>query len=403
MYANYVDECKNTSPFSYVKYTRQIRELNISFAKLGSEECEICDEHMVHLKRNVKNNDISNESEEANRRSKKIDMMTTCNGECEKCSLWKDHYKKYCETRSAYKNDKYLVGIESDTLFQSADMQKIILLPRLPEYKVCIFTKRLVVINQSFAPLNKEEVGKKKSLAVIWHEEIKGRNDEDVTSAFLKCMNFVDFRDYENFVLWFDNCAGRNKNWTLYTALTNYVNLNDAPKSITLKYFAVGHTFMSADSFHHRIESEMKKMKDVCDWSDFKKCVQNAGQYVEMEIEDFKNHESGLTQSKASKETRPLLDTISVVRFEKGSFDLSFKTSHSDSEFKKSIFLQKKIITRMTRNEYKVESFLLRRGIKKKKKEDIVKKLDPLMKPSRLRFFEDLVSEEDIPDMMVCH
>ena len=235
-------------------------------------------------------------------------------------------------------------------MFLSADRQKIILLPRLPGYKVCIFTKRLVVINQSFAPLNKEEVSKKKSLAAIWHEEIKGRNDEDVTSAFLKCMNFVDFRDYENFVLWLDNCAGQNKNWTLYTALTNYVNLNDAPKSITLKYFAVGHTFMSADSFHHRIESEMKKMKDVCDWSDFKKCVQNAGQYVEMEIEDFKNHESGLTQSKASKETRPLLDTISVVHFEKGSFDLSFKTSHSDSEFKKSIFLQKKIITRMMRN-----------------------------------------------------
>ena len=55
-------------------------------------------------------------------------------------------------------------------------------------------------------------VSKKKSLAVIWHEEIKGRNDEDVTSAFLKCMNFVDFRDYENFVLWLDNCAGQN--WT---------------------------------------------------------------------------------------------------------------------------------------------------------------------------------------------
>ena len=57
----------------------------------------------------------------------------------------------------------------------------------------------------------------------------------------------------------------------------------------------------------------------------------------------------------------------------------------------------------MMRNEYKVKSFLLRRGINKKKKEDILKKLGPLMKPSRLRFFEDLVSEEDIPDMMICH
>ena len=89
-------------------------------------------------------------------------------------------------------------------------------------------------------------------------------------SAFLKCMNFIDFRDYE-VVLWLDNCAGQNKNWTLYTTLTNYVNLDDRPKSITLKYFGVRHTFMSADSFHRRIKVEMKKMKDVCDWSDYKK------------------------------------------------------------------------------------------------------------------------------------
>ena len=81
---------------------------------------------------------------------KKIDVMSlsTCKGECEKCSLWKDHYKKYYETRSAYKNDKDLVGIESDRLFLSADMRKVILLPRLPGYKVCVFTKGLI-INQS--------------------------------------------------------------------------------------------------------------------------------------------------------------------------------------------------------------------------------------------------------------
>ena len=54
---------------------------NILFAKLGSRECEICDEHLVHLKPDVENNDIYNESEEANERSKKIDVMSTCKGE----------------------------------------------------------------------------------------------------------------------------------------------------------------------------------------------------------------------------------------------------------------------------------------------------------------------------------
>ena len=42
MYSDYVNECKNASKrqLSYVTYTRQTRELNISFAKLGTEECE---------------------------------------------------------------------------------------------------------------------------------------------------------------------------------------------------------------------------------------------------------------------------------------------------------------------------------------------------------------------------
>ena len=42
MYSDYVNECKNASKrqLSYVTYTRQTRELNIGFAKLGTEECE---------------------------------------------------------------------------------------------------------------------------------------------------------------------------------------------------------------------------------------------------------------------------------------------------------------------------------------------------------------------------
>ena len=87
-------------------------------------------------------------------------------------------------------------------------------------------------------------------------------------------MKYVAFRDFHNFVIWLDNYAGQNKNWTLYTALTNFVNTTTGPIKITLKYFTIGHTFMSADSFHRKVEKEMKDMKEVCDWADFMKCVE---------------------------------------------------------------------------------------------------------------------------------
>ena len=134
--------------------------------------------------------------------------------------------------------------------------------------------------------------------------------------------------------------------------LTVFIYPQNGPKSITLKYFVVGHTFMSADMVKTKVKGEMKKMKNVCDWSDFTRCVQKAGQIVEMDIQDFKEHESGLTRSKASKKTRPLLDTVTAVRFEEGSFALNYKTSHSDQEYRKAIFLQKKVLTRMANNTY---------------------------------------------------
>ena len=36
-------------------------------------------------------------------------------------------------------------------------MQKVILLPRMSEYKRCLFTKRVVAINQSFVPVWKNK------------------------------------------------------------------------------------------------------------------------------------------------------------------------------------------------------------------------------------------------------
>ena len=91
----------------------------------------------------------------------------TCNDpECQICSQWLEHKHKYSLTRIAYQLDKDAAkDSTNNTLYLSSDMQKIILLPRLPGYK--LFTKRLVVINQTFAPINKEEVHNKKSLGIV--------------------------------------------------------------------------------------------------------------------------------------------------------------------------------------------------------------------------------------------
>ena len=52
MYRDYLAECdeEGAKSFSYSVYQKRVKSLNISFAKLGVEQCEECDEHVNHLK-----------------------------------------------------------------------------------------------------------------------------------------------------------------------------------------------------------------------------------------------------------------------------------------------------------------------------------------------------------------
>ena len=71
----------------------------------------------------------------------------------------------------------------------SVDMQKVIMLPRLPGLKQAIFCKRLVLFNETFAPVGCWKKSKTlKPTGVLWHEAIKGRSAEDVASAYVKIL-----------------------------------------------------------------------------------------------------------------------------------------------------------------------------------------------------------------------
>ena len=72
------------------------------------------------------------------------------------------------------------------------------------------------------------------------------------------------------YAFWMDSCFGQNNNWFLYTLLVNEANhINGTVNEIVIKYFEPGHTFMSADSFHHKVEQGMKKKKRCEDFQDF--------------------------------------------------------------------------------------------------------------------------------------
>ena len=183
---------------------------------------------------------------------------------------------------------------------------------------------------------------------------------------------------YDNFIIWLDNCASQNKIWTLITALAKFVTQPDGPNSITLKYFTKGHTFMSADSFHKRIEDAMKRMNKVCDWQDFVSCVNHAGTSLEMKVEDFFMYENWLSSSQLSKADKPLLEDVVVRQFRKGSISWYFKRSHSDEIFQEHNFLVQKHVPPILQGNLVVRN-KSPRGICSSKKKLILEKLCSLM------------------------
>lgn len=83
---------------------------------------------------------------------------------------------------------------------------------------------------------------------------------------------------------------------------------------LVVKYFEPGHTFMSADSFHHNVEKFLKRAGKVYDFQDFVSAVRSATKNVniiEIQTNDFFEWKDGTSQYKLSKiSPRPYLKTM---------------------------------------------------------------------------------------------
>lgn len=92
-------------PISYNIYRRKVNKLNISFAKLGEEKCEVCIMHSYHIV-GCTDPDVCEECIAFNKPLKTANIP---------CSFYKDDAKG-----NNNNNDKF-----------SVDLQKVFMLPRM--------------------------------------------------------------------------------------------------------------------------------------------------------------------------------------------------------------------------------------------------------------------------------
>ncbi|KAG5875181.1 hypothetical protein JTB14_028391 [Gonioctena quinquepunctata] len=177
---------------SYDLYRKILKQENISFVKLGHEECEVCEYLLLH------NEDHKNDNSAP---------------DCAICQQWDAHIKKADKSRTRYKEYAGREPVEREIVF-SVDLEKVIMLPRCDMFKNVIFSQRIIAYNESFVPVGMKKKGAIKPVAAIWHDVIAGRKIENVMSTFYSF--FLHHRDKKNIILWMDNCTTQNKNWAFF-------------------------------------------------------------------------------------------------------------------------------------------------------------------------------------------
>ncbi|RUS74781.1 hypothetical protein EGW08_017448 [Elysia chlorotica] len=196
---------------------------------------------------------------------------------CELCQHHSEHIRRRDETRAAYKMD---AGRTDDQeIITPVDLQKVMMLPRLPGLKSCAFTKRIVVFNETFAGLGTSSV-----------------NSHDISA-----------------------------------------------NEITFKYLETGHTFMAADSVHQSIKRQLKKCGDVRDFQEYADSLEKARcKVINMEATSFKLWKDHSNRANLNKGGHKL-SNVAVVQFRRGSRLLFYKNTHeSNTPFLTADFLKKK-------------------------------------------------------------
>ena len=375
MWENY-EEKYPSFQCSYNVYRSVVsKEINISFTKLGVEQCELC---LAHEK--AEHEHLSDES-------------------CSECDRWKEHVKRAQLSRESYQRD-CSTDWPSYVSVRSVDLQKVIMLPRIPGVKTIAFTKRLIAFHETFAAVGKVKTNKPSNISVVWHEGLAGRSAVEIASCFYTLVECE--RDVTHFHLWADNCTAQNKNWCLYSCLVQLVNSPfHQVQEIILNYLETGHTFMSADSVHAGVEKEIRKQPsgNVYDFDDFVEIIQNSNSKkvvaIKAQLETFRAWKKLHSQTKLK--SAPKLAELRKVKFIRGKKVIFYKLSHNqEEEFVELDFLKQKanisILPPPMRNKP--------RGIPAEKKRNILSHLCQYMPVSRERFWTNLEESEDVEDLV---
>ena len=173
----YKDFIEGGSKCQYAMYRKQIMEKNISFVKLGTEECVDCLEFDNHPC--SRNRDNKTPQQQQQQQQQIFEVCVT-------------HKLHVTNDKNARMSDSSKVNTVEESYF-SVNLLKVVMLLLLPGVKTVAFTKRIISYNETFAPLGDKRKLKTNTMcpyAMTWHDAIGGRSVQKIAFVFKEFIVF---------------------------------------------------------------------------------------------------------------------------------------------------------------------------------------------------------------------
>lgn len=271
----------------------------------------------------------------------------------------------------------------------------MIQLPRLDGLKTVVFSQRILAFNETFAPVG-AYTSKFPVVACLWPESVCGRSSNDILSCFHRVI--LKYGHLEKLTLWLDNCSSQNKHWNFFQHIVLLLNKADISlKTVVLKYFEPGHTFMAADSFHAAVEASMRRAR-VVTYDDFKVAVEKAKKEVDvldMLTTDFFQTELTVSQYTLNRvHPRPYMENIRKIQFRKGRYDVGYTDLVNSEQLVYCSLFSKKQQKLIAEENFNLNGTLhwqkTPRGIEEDRKKALLSTLSSVVPEDKRDFFENL-------------
>ncbi|KAG0724398.1 hypothetical protein GWK47_005156 [Chionoecetes opilio] len=152
------------------------------------------------------------------------------------------------------------------------DLQQTLPCPRLST-GIAYYKRKLWLYNFCVYDLNE-----KQGTMFMWNETVAGRGSDEMASCLLKWLKIKVYQQKQDFLflrIFWDNCAGQNKNINMLLEALQQVHMKRLFR-VEFMFLKSGHSYLPCDRAFRSIEKRIRKRESIATPQDYHEIIRSA-------------------------------------------------------------------------------------------------------------------------------